>query len=384
MKINWRSRVAVPIVLSLVLFIGSLPLRAQDDATDEEDEARWLSLYAEIGVWVSQAAGLEYNPVTIADPDDPFGTQLRTYEHGTETQARYRLGAELKGNRGAFELTWYAQDETVGLSRLEPGNYIFGELLANPIYAGFRNDGLADGFRAESTTTLRDLRIDFLRTAIDTPRVKARWFAGYRRVSHNRFQKAEYFAIINDLPPLIPPLSEPRPDLLPQPDNALLSSIYTGRGIEAGMEFDLPLWKDRIWLEADFMGAVMRGKVSSRYESTTWLYTQNGVTLLPSELGPAIENSPGTVEQTFFQTGVHTDRISAAGEILEASLGFRVRLWRQLELFGGFRAAHYTNVGLDLKVLDSTFLAGVNLQDVDETDRSATYEGFYGGLSYRY
>ena len=64
----------------------------------------------------------------------------------------------------------------------------------------------------------------------------------------------------------------------------------------------------------------------------------------------------------------------ASGDVLEAWIGFRWKIIRQVQLIGGFRSTRYEGVGVDLR-------PGPD-QQILEVDRSATYEGFYGGFRF--
>ena len=63
-----------------------------------------------------------------------------------------------------------------------------------------------------------------------------------------------------------------------------------------------------------------------------------------------------------------------ASDLIEAYLEFRCRAWKGLEVFAGFRNAHYDNVGRDV---------GLTL-DSPSVERGAEFEGYYAGLAYRF
>ena len=398
-----RSIVGSLLVL-LVLTVLPLPLTAQE-AEGDDDETGFGEIFAEVGMWVAQPAGLEYHAATLADPSDPFNTRVLNPTHGTEAAARYRGGYELARNVGALVFTWYSQEELTSTSLLRPSEFVYGELLVHPLFAGYANDGLADGFRQDTSTLLRNLRIDFYRTAFRGGRVVGKWFAGYRRVSHQRRHEASYFGLTPDFPALVPPLTEPRPDLDPLPDVATVKSAYEGRGVEGGMDFVAPFWRDRISLEGGFAIAVLRGKVDSDYRSTTHLYLltqsipdEDPVILsapyagvfesdvlvgpsLPLVLKPAID----FITQENFDIGLNTLSRSQTTMILETFLGIRGKVTKYLEIFGGIRITHYDAVGIDLRPVNIVLSpVGLNVQDVTEVERSATYEGFYGGVAFRF
>jgi len=379
----------VLVMLLLLLLTASSSARAQQEQGDDEyeDEGKIGQIYLEVGVWIAQAAGLEYEPATISVTNDPFDTELVSTEHGTETRFRYRGGYELRSNLGAIVFTWFSHEEEVGQFESRPGQYVFGEVLAHPLYAGLDNDGLADGYEANARTVLRDFRIDFQRTAFRSPRVEGKWFVGYRRIQHKRYFDVDYFSILNTLPPLIPPAGDPRPDLLPGTDVVETESKLTSRGIEAGMDFLIPVLKNDVLIEAGFLIAILRGDLDTSYRSTTNVYVLRAPMQPPEVLQPPYLDfgaNADDIQQEQSQVGLRTEGRQTSSDIQEAYLGIRWRAWRDLEVFGGFRSTRYNDVGVDLRPKNVSVGAGTNIQDVTEVDRSVTYEGFYGGVSYRF
>ena len=76
---------------------------------------------------------------------------------------------------------------------------------------------------------------------------------------------------------------------------------------------------------------------------------------------------------------------------------------RWLDVFLGFRQSRYSDVGMDLRpkattaspsavtvTIDDDIISvspggqAINLQDLTEIDRSVEYEGFYGGVEFRW
>jgi len=394
MKIN-RFSLSVIFLSALFVFSALLaPVMAQED-DEEDDNGRFGATFAEVEMWVAQASGLDYFPATQINPLDPTDVELLSPSYSTESRLRYRGGYKLHRNRGDLVITWYSHKERTELIGVSPGDFIYGELLPEPTFAGFGNDGLADAFSSNTRTWLRDLRIDFYRTAFKTPRASGKWFVGIRRVQHGRELDAAYHSLIPDLPALIPPLYEPPVSgigLDPQADTAFMSSDFNGRGLGAGFEIEMPLWKDKIVLEGGLNIAILRGKTDTVYRSTTWYYLLEGVgqsTILElpynefeqvdEEGNPLIDS----IIQVQSSSGLHADRLSTTSHVLEAELGFRWKAYKGLEWFGGFRTTRYTDIGLDLRPKAAPTHAGSSL-DLSETDRSATYEGFYTGLSYSY
>jgi hypothetical protein len=391
MKIN-RSLLCLLSLPLLIIAAFWTPVLAQEE--EEEDNGRFGATFAEVELWVAQASGLDYFPAIKMDPSGLIGAEPLSPNYSTESRLRYSGGYKLHKNRGALVITYYSHEEKTNIVETSPGDFIYGELLPVSTFAGFGNDGLADGFNANTRTLLRDLRIDFYRTAFDTPRARGKWFVGLRRVNHGRELGANYHALVPDLPALIPPLYEPPIDIIglePQSDEAYISSYFDGRGLGAGIEVEMPLWKNRILLEGGLNIAILRGKTDAVYESTTWYYLLqqigNDIILEPpyNEFEQVIEEVPqiDLIVQLPSTDAMHVESLSSTAHVLEAELGFRWKAYKGLEWFGGFRSTRYTDVGLDLRSKAVPTYGG-SMMGISEIDRSATYEGFYTGLAYSY
>ncbi len=379
-------------VLGLTLLLSVLPpVAAQEAEEDEEDGAG--SVLFQVETWSAKPSGLDYSPATMVDSN---GVASRlSPSHGTQSETRYRFAYKLPGDRGSLVGTWFAHEALSSLSADERSQFIFGETMADPQHAGFETGpqgrGLADAFDSEFKTVLRDLRVDYYRTAFTSPKIWAEWFAGIRRVQHNRSAQADYFALAPGLPPLQPPFSVPRPDLDPLPDTALMESKYSGRGIEAGMDFHIPLYKDRVRLDTGFSLAVMKGTVETEYRSVTHLYTANfgdgDFLVFPIEDLAVFINDPITgdiipfadfVDQRFLPIGLISENEDTSGQVLETYLAFRFKLYRGLSAYSGYRVTHYADVGLDRRNNSET--AAI----VTEVQHSATYEGVFVGLEWAF
>jgi hypothetical protein len=364
----------------------------------------------EFSVWISQPRGLDYDPVTQSDPNSPLSTQLLNYNTGTQGENRARVGYVLSKNIGTIIGTWYKHDDGYNIVDSRPGEFVFGEILAHPLFAGYRNDGLADAYEAAAQTTLSELRVDFSRQVFKSRRVEASWFVGFRRVKYDRSQQAAYFGLNPDFPPLVPPLTNPRPDLNPNPDIVTMSSGYTGRGIEVGMDFLMPLFRDRIVLESGIAVAAMRSKLDSSYFSLTNFYrlreADGSETILTApydEFAVLLPNpNPGepdiplvnSINQLPFTIGQSISARSGSSSVIESYLGIRYRAWKSFEAFVGYRNTYYSDAALEIRpgsvttptgvqLVDGEFV-GVNFENMDEIKRSVTYEGFYIGVSYSF
>lgn len=393
MKISICRTSGLALLLALLLF--PIPALAQEDESGE-DEDGWGKLIAEWGSWIAEPNGLGDSVATMSDPSNVFGTTLLGLSHGTETEDYARFGAELNGNRGRLLITWYAHDARAGLSMRDPGNFIFGEILATPVYAGYANDGFADAFAAGSTTGLRDQRIDYSRIAFSNSRVEARWLVGYRAVRYYSNLDAEYYSLVPDLPAFVPPLVNALPNLTPLPESAQLTSAFDGRGLTGGMEFEVPLWRDRLVVEAAVSLSVLSGSIDTSYRSETHFYTLGGnvldapysefgdFTVDNSGLVPIVTGTATAISQDSFQIGLQGES-SRNSQIFEVSWGGRYKALSFMDIFVGWRTIHYADVAIDTRPRNVVVIGNtINTSDVTETDRSATYEGFYGGVGFRF
>ena len=68
------------------------------------------------------------------------------------------------------------------------------------------DDGLADGVGSRGVRKTSEFRLEYQRKAFETKWVRGWWSAGYRELSHERILDASYFAIVPNLPPVIPPI----------------------------------------------------------------------------------------------------------------------------------------------------------------------------------
>jgi hypothetical protein len=372
------------LIALLASAFAAAPALAQEDE-EEEDDGRVGHVFFSVEAWMAQPAGLEFEPATRIDPADPTATELIGFDYSNVAEFRWRGGYELSKNVGTVVATYYSNKDDYTLALTSPGDFIYGETLTHPLFAGFSNDGLSDGFDAAASANLRDARLDFCRRAFKTKRVQAHWSVGYRRVEYVRKMTVEYAALVASLPPLVDP------SLVPMTDMGSTSSDFRGRGIGVGMDFLMPLWQDKLHIEAGFGLAALRGKTDVSWSSTTQAYVYDDGSeryVVPSEeygdlLDPANPASIWVTQETT-QTGLEGVSRSTSAQVLETYLGFRWEAWRGLSVFGGFRSSAYDNVATDVRSQTAVDSGGINIQGISETDRSVTYEGFYLGFGYRF
>jgi hypothetical protein len=340
----------------------------------------------------------------VLDPTNSLSTRYLNLEESTELEPYFRIGYELPGNGGEFILTYFSHEQDTALAQLTPGSFVYGAINTSGYLAGVFNNGLADGFRATTRTKLQDIRLDYYRRAFDTRRAKGKWFIGYRRVSHLRNVNTAYYALAPNLPPLIPPVSDPIASLVPRPDTSSLKSEWEGRGLQAGLDVKLPIKGDRFWFETGIAVAVLRGKITTRYGSTTNFYALTSGEQIDEILQPPYDefNDPDAIaatEQLAADVGIQNEGEGRNALALETWFDLRWRFWKFMQFVVGFRNIEYTDIGKDLRTervipnqegtVDGTKADGTRFvrllpQTLQSTDHSANYEGFYVGLAFRY
>jgi hypothetical protein len=391
-----------------VLLIAVAPASLAQEADDQDDDGRFRRYYFEAGAWVAQPRGLDYRFASDLNPNNPFRTDtLSLDDGGTETNPYFRLDVKIGNSSGGLRAIWYGQtQEGPAVQVLDPGNYRFGEIQAHPLFAGFNNDGLADGVEAVARTSLNDLRIEYFNTAFSSKRWVGTWYAGIRRVKQNRDMEVDYFSILNDLPPQLDPL---RPDLQPGLDSASLGSQYDGRGADVGIELEFFVMPKRLAFMAGLGITALRGTVSTEYTSETNFYVLDEPSVPPRIIGAPYDefsdmtDIPGgqppvpTVDfitQNSYPIGLESSE-SISGSILDTYLGFKWVATGVIDVNVGWRTTQYDGIGMDLKPVVVTAptgvgidgngnLVGVNVQNSTKTPHSATYEGFYLSVGVRW
>ena len=91
------------------------------------------------------------------------------------------------------------------------------------------------------------------------------------------------------------------------------------------------------------------------------------------------------MQQVSVGAGLRSDSLSRSSQVLETSIGARWSPLSYMDVFLGYRVAHYNGVAVDIRPRNIVVIgSAVNAIDASETDRSATYKGFYGGVGFRF
>jgi len=369
---------------------------AQADSEETLRDLGYGSFFLEITDWIAQPTGLEYHPASRLDPTNPFDTQFVDVDYGSSNSIIWNLSFVFEKNIGEFGATYWSHEETEGLQRLRPGQFKFGEIVVNPVYAGVWDNGLADGFTASTETVTHDLKIYWKRQAFNSKRIQGKWWVAGRDMDHRRQMTVDYHALTPNLPPIIPPLSSPKPGLDPKPDRGVVTSQFQGRGFGAGFDVVLPISRRRLVMEAGIGLSLLRGEISSRFTSQTYFYAVTDDGDIEYVLDPPFDEfeaedplNPGQplvnrIAQFENPIGLNSDSVGQTATILEAYLGFRWMVWRGLQLTLGYRTNQYDGVGADFvsRTTASGQNAPINFQTLQQTTRSVNYEGAYIGIAY--
>jgi hypothetical protein len=274
-----------------------------------------------------------------------------------------------------------------------PGVFDFLESRGFPDHLGAFDDGTADGVAAETMRRTREFRLEFQKQAFDTKWARGTWGAGYRNLSHARTLGLTYYAIVPNLPPLIPPTAtlddffrlQPIPDFVGQTSN------FSGGGVGASFNVEFPL-HPRVSIVSGISIGLYRGKSQSSFSSISSYYAftyASGTPLTKDELFSLLSNPPpvdpnanpptpaiADVSQFAVQTRLNTLSTSMFAQSYDLFVGLQVTVYKGLRVFGTLRDVYYANVG--------EYVVPTNGFTSDHRPLNAGYEGYVLGLSWRY
>lgn len=394
----------LPIVrAALAALLLVTPGFAQEEPTSGSQEAdaaslkvkRPYTLWAQVELWYVQPVGLDMDIVTEIDPFSSALYRARPLPTpwGTEGATRWRGGVTLPKNAGDVTVTYWATRNEFQREEARPGQFLFGTNLAYPAFAGIFDDSLADGYAADVEVSTRDLRIEYQRTIVSTPAVTTVWSVGGRWVDASLTTEATYSALAAPIPAFYDPPDTVDASLVsPQPDEVRASSRFSGRGLTTGIEARMPFFNNRFSVEASVNLSLLRGDKEASYSSITSAYFYNGIEGLEyldadELLDPAITGDEQILQgilQGAFPVYVEDPGTSGSAFVYEAGLGFRAKVWKGIELTGGFRAARFEDVLDELRPTGLTTVGSAVIPGIERTTRSLAYEGFYFGASFSY
>ena len=217
---RWGRAVATGVLLAL-LAAPTVHAQVEEAAAPPSGEPEIEGLgriFVEASAWLAQPAGADVTLTVRQDLNTGLTNAVEQAPFGAESRMRYRAGFEFRDNIGKIVGTWFATQHEGVRNELTPAIFQFATTNVFPEFPGVFDDGLADGYVSAYGLTTRDLRLTFYRDFQRTKRVKARWFVGYRRMSHTRSVDTSYYALAANLPPFLQPVSGPNPALEPAAD----------------------------------------------------------------------------------------------------------------------------------------------------------------------
>ena len=295
-----------------------------------------------------------------------------------------------------------------------PGNRNFLETRIYPFAAGAFDDGRADGVQSEALRRTREFRLDYRNLAFESRWVRATWSVGFRELSHERALGITYYTLVPNLPPAIPPGTDPLDHakelarLAPLPDYMSQTSDYTGHGLGASLDVEFTL-HPRVSLITGLSVGLIRGTSQGAYASATSYYnlaSSPNTALTKDQLFAIIENGctndpvnrpdcvaqPGgpprpayisDILQTNVNVGVAAAPRSQLGQTYDVYFGLKVIAYKGLSVFVTARDVSYINVGqyvVPQKAVDSSQTP----LGTQTTNLNAGYEGYEVGLSWRF
>lgn len=393
-----HSRWFMVLCLALAPVLASAAEEAESTPAAQEDEDRIGWVVVEASAWLPRAIGAGFDAALQTSVTDSYDSRLASIEPESSESGRYRAGYSLSRNLGDIMVTWWTHEVTQRRSAYTPGVFQFGELFVNPLMAGVFDDGLADGYDAGSVLEIRDLRIDYSRIGFESQRATLRWILGWRGVTHRQITDATYYCAfpVYDGTPIFFPI--PADSVLaPAPDVASGISRFNGNGPEVGFQIDFPL-HPRVRVEAGLVVAFLDGTTDTSYSSRTSAYY-----VLVDLNSPAIDYFPLPPFPEFETTNEEGEpylpllrqlqipiQIQASEQttvqVLDSNLTLRWKIWRELEAFFGVKVTRYDGAATEIRAKAATLSAnGVyNVQDATRVRKTTSYEGFLGGLTYRF
>jgi hypothetical protein len=356
---------------------------------------RWGGLTVAVDVWGPSLSNQDYEIAIINAGSD---TRIDELAMKDQTREHWKVWYHLPKDMGALRFEYDSMRHEGNVHVFDPGNFVYGELLAFPVFAGLNDDGLADGYSAAATTKTREVRVEYERVVFDTPKTKGSFHIGYRTMDNSREVNANYFALLPAFPPLIPPIysEDFNPTgLFPVPDTTRMTSDYTGHGLGAGFDVEFKLHQ-RLSIVGGLSIGALRGGLDTRYAAATSAYYFNDpagpVLLTFAEVQTLLAtdgqgNSPGDlIFQQALTSQIEVRNRARGAYTLDVQMGVQFKIWRSLTGTLGLRELVYADVAADVRTAPPVEQQSgtANFQTVTEIDRTVGYGGYFLGLSYRF
>jgi hypothetical protein len=349
----------------------------------EEPLHRWGAWTISLAAWQPSLVGAE-DEIAVVFPTNksPYPLLL-----GAESNIResWLVAYHLPRNLGSIVMHYDSMNYQDQAQHFSPGQFIYGESQAYPEFRGAFDDGFADGVSASASRKLREVRFEFSDKAWETKHTRATWGAGVHNLDYSRQSYIDYYALVPNLPPVIPPVVSPPYDSSaynPLPDQVIQKSDYSGSGVGASLDVEFRL-HPRFSIISGLSIGLLRGKVTTSYQSQTSFYfsTDDGYHYLSKDelfdiLNNGTDQQINKVGQESVTYALSVPNASQAAQTYDLYVGIQSAVWRGLKVFATYREMYYQNVG-------ARAVPTPNLT-IDSQSLSVGYEGYLVGLSWRF
>jgi len=402
--------------IALLCSIGlALPVAAQEDTPPSEPPAqeakapaaepapaksspddpalhRWGGWTISLAAWNPTLVGAEEEVATFFSGDVAQPLMLGADARIKET---LRVSYHLPKDHGSVVAQYDAMLSDDMIQALTPGVFGFNESRIFPLVAGAFDDGLSDGVFAHAIRRTREFRLEYQNRAFETKWARGTWGIGYRQLAHNRQLEITYYALVPNLPPLIPPAAgaDDAARLAPVPDGVAQDSNFSGHGLGASLDVEFPVHR-RVSIISGLSIGLVRGTTRSNFSSLTSYYALNSspdTPLAKQELfdilaaaascGDSDPPDPncheiGDVSQFGIVAPYRASKESQMGQSFDLYLGVQVLAYKGLRVFATWRDVSYVDVG--------QYVTPTIHGSTERTSLNAAYEGYAVGLSYRF
>ncbi len=377
-----KSKLIQIISLNLLILLFLLPIYAQEgeEAEEIEETMERGEFFVSVEDWFVLPGNTDYQIATIL-PTDAFVQEspIISMPFSYETSLRYRIGWKFKDNLGSIALVYWGFNTDEQIKRTDPGNFIFTENLAFPLYAGAYDDGLSDGVRGDYDLKARSLAVLFSREFAHRERVQASWRIGIRKVGCKVSTYVEYLSL---LPTLIAPF--PSSALVPESDKIRELSDFEALGLETGATFFFPI-VERVSFGGNVGISLMRGNADAEYISTNHYYTDIDRNYFRAKDRPFNDDDIQWLSTIY----VNAREENSVVQVLDADLRVKWNVWNGFDLTVGYALSYWSGAILREEVLlaepspqssisqDYSQFARPQRQDI-------SFEGAYLRVTYRY
>jgi hypothetical protein len=347
---------------------------------------RWGGWTVAASAWKPTLIGAD-EELALAEQNGTPVPLLQTGGSGIKETAEviYHLPHDIGSIAGRYD----AMSTDDAVHYFTPGQFDFLESRPYPLALGAFDDGTADGVASQAMRRSREFRLEFQKRAFDTKWARATWGAGIRNLSHARTVDITYYAIVPNLPPIIPPAgsADNAIRLLPIPDQLAQTSNYSGSGLGASFDVEFPVHR-LVSIVSGISIGLYRGRSESTYSSLSSYYAFDfapDVPLTRDELFAFLENPPlppttdptvSNLTQVILQARLSTLSNSMFAQSYDIFAGLQVSVYKGLKVFGTLREVYYANVG--------EYIVPTTGFGIDRKPLNAGYEGYELGLSWRF